>query len=494
MSRSLPARFLAAAILVISGCADANDPVRVLSRTVDALGGRDRVLGVTALLLDGEGENYNLGQNVLPDAELPMFRVTEFRRTIDFENGRWRQEQMRTATFVTANTAPTPQITALDGDVAFNVAPNGTATRLAETAAADRRKELYYHPIGFLRAALAPGATLRYEARDSLHDVMHLDAAGGTYAMVIERATRLPVAITSPAAHGNLGDVVVETRFADYADAGGVQLPMRLTTMLDRYMTADIRLTGATPGTAGAELEAPADVRSATPPAATVNVAVEDVAPGVWLLAGQSHHSVLIEFADHLLLVETPQSEARTMAVIARARELRPEKPLRFAVNTHHHFDHSGGVRAAIAEGLTVVTHAANTAFYGEIASRPWTIQPDALAGAPREPQIEGVDRLRVFQDATRTVEVHTIEGNPHAGTLLMVYLPAERVLIEADVYTPPAADAVNVPPAVFAPNLAENIDRLNLRVDRIVPIHGRMVPMSMLENAATAAGSAPVR
>ncbi|MCI0432075.1 MAG: MBL fold metallo-hydrolase [Gemmatimonadetes bacterium] len=472
-------------------CADANDPASILGRTADALGGRDRVRAVRTLVLEGTGENYNLGQNPLPDAELPMFQVNEFRRTIDLENGRWRQDQVRTPTFMTGITASQRQIIALDGDVAFNVAASGTETRAADAVATSRRQELLFHPIGFLNAALAPGAVLRYEARDSAHDVVHLDAGGASQAMVIDRTTRLPVAIVASTAQANLGDVVIETRFADWAETGGLQLPMRITSLTDRWVTSDLRLTAATVDVEVAQLAASDAVRTAAAPAPAVNVAIEDIAPGVWLLAGQSHHSVVIEFADHLMVVEAPQNEARTLAVIAQARELRPDKPVRWLVSTHHHFDHSGGIRAAMAEGITIVAHAASEAFYREIASRPRTVEPDALARAPRDPQIEPVDRLRVFQDASRTVEVHTIEGSPHAGTLLMVYLPAERVLIEADVYSPPAPDAVNPAPAVFAPNLLENVRRLNLRVERIAPIHGRVVPMAMLETAAAAAAAA---
>ncbi len=232
--------------------------------------------------------------------------------------------------------------------------------------------------------------------------------------------------------------------------------------------------------------------RAAPPPAPTVTVTVDTVAPGVWFLAGQSHHSVAIEMRDHLLLVEAPVSEARTLAVIRRARELRPAKPLRAVINTHHHFDHAGGVRAAMSEELPVVTHTGNVAFFRDLARRRHQIVVDSLAANPRaarRARVEGVAAKRVMSDGTRTVEIHHIRGSPHAETLLMVYLPAERLLIEADVYTPPAPNAASPPPpAVFAPNLVENIDRLGLQVDRVVPIHGRVVPMSDLRAAAQAA------
>jgi glyoxylase-like metal-dependent hydrolase (beta-lactamase superfamily II) len=206
-----------------------------------------------------------------------------------------------------------------------------------------------------------------------------------------------------------------------------------------------------------------------------VNVAVERLAPGVWLLAGQSHHSALVEFSDHLMLIEAPQSEARTLAVIAKARELVPGKPLTTLVSSHHHFDHSAGLRAAVAEGLTVIAQQANVAYYEEAAKRPFTVQPDALAKHPRPLSIEGVDDARVVEDATRRVELYHIAGNPHADTLLMAYLPRERLLVEVDAFSPGSA----VHP--YAANLLQNIRDRKLRVDRIVPLHGTVVPLSEL-------------
>jgi glyoxylase-like metal-dependent hydrolase (beta-lactamase superfamily II) len=161
---------------------------------------------------------------------------------------------------------------------------------------------------------------------------------------------------------------------------------------------------------------------------------------------------------------------------------------VRAVINTHHHFDHAGGLRAAMSEGLTVITHAGNVAFFRDLARRRYQIVEDALSRTPRTPRVEGVATRRVLADSTRRVEVHHIRGSQHAATLLMVYLPAERLLIEADVYSPPAPNVTSPPPAIFAPNLVANIDRLGLQVDRIVPIHGRVVPVSDLRAAAQTA------
>ena len=160
--------------------------------------------------------------------------------------------------------------------------------------------------------------------------------------------------MTSAAYHPNLGDVTIETTFSDYEDVDGLKLPAHLVTRLDRFTRDDLRFTTQTLDANAADAVAPEAVRAAAAPPLVPpqNVTVEEIGQGIWRLAGGSHHSVLFEFADHLTLFEVPQSEARARAVIARARELRPGKPLTHAIVSHHHFDHTAGVRAAVAEGL----------------------------------------------------------------------------------------------------------------------------------------------
>src|SRR5205823_14624846 len=134
-------------------------------------------------------------------------------------------------------------------------------------------------------------------------------------------------------------------------------------------------------------------------------------------------------------------------------------------------FDHSGGVRAAVSEGLTVVTHKANAAFYQDAVSRAHTLAPDALAKKPKPIKIETVDDVMHLKDDTMAVDLYPIAGSPHADTLLMAYFPKQRLLVEADVYSPGGALAP------YAPNLLENITKRKLRIDRSVPLHGVIGP-----------------
>jgi hypothetical protein len=69
---------------------------------------------------------------------------------------------------------------------------------------------------------------------------------------------------------------------------------------------------------------------------------------------------------------------------------------------------------------------------------------------------------------------------------MLMVYLPKEKILIEADAYTPPPPNGQPMtPPSVFNVSLVDNIKNQGLVVDRILPLHGRIVPVAELHRAA---------
>jgi glyoxylase-like metal-dependent hydrolase (beta-lactamase superfamily II) len=146
---------------------------------------------------------------------------------------------------------------------------------------------------------------------------------------------------------------------------------------------------------------------------------------------------------------------------------------------SHHHFDHSTGLRAAIAEGLTIVTQAGNEAFVKEMAARRFTRTPDTLAKAPKPVTVVAVGDTHTVTDGARQLLLYHVAGNPHSDTMLMAYLPRERLLIEADAFSPGGSYHP------YAANLLGHIERLKLRVDRIIPLHGTIQPFSALVAAA---------
>ena len=472
-----------------ASCARATPEQQIVNDAAEAMGGAEAIRAAATMVIEGEGTQYNPGQDVTPSASGQTFAVTNYRRAVDLAAGRARTELTRQPNFTFfQGPQPQKQVQGIDGAVGYNVAANGNAARIPDAAAGDRRAELYHHPLVAMRAALDPMAVVANPRPDGSASLVDVTAADGArFMLAIDATTKLPVRVVTQADNTNLGDIVVSTTFEGYQASGGLQLPTSLTTRWDNLTIAEVRVSSTTVGGDTGDLAAPeaavsAPAISGPPP---VTVAEELLAPGIWYLAGGSHHSVLVEFSDHLMLIEAPQNDARALAVIAKARELVPGKPLTQVVNSHHHFDHSGGIRAAISEGLTVVTHEGNAGFYDEVATRPHTINPDALARNPKPVTVEtvGADG-REYTDGTMTVNLYPVTG-AHSETMLMAYFPRQRLLVEADVYNPGGAVQM------FAGAFLETIKARNLRIDRIVPLHAKVAPFAQFVKEATAAAPA---
>jgi glyoxylase-like metal-dependent hydrolase (beta-lactamase superfamily II) len=481
--RSFVICYLSFVISVSAACTPKPPDQQFLDDAMNAVGGRERIATIKTIAIEGNGVNYNLGQDMKPEASTQQFAISGYMRKIDVENGRQRIEQTRTPKFpYFQGQQPQTQVLSIDGDVAFNQTPNGAA-RIAAAGEKDRRMEFFHHPVTALRAATGPQTTIS-NVRTS-GNVRQADFAlrDLQWTMTID-PTGVPLSISSKTYHPNLGDVVMTTTFAQYEDVNGVKLPRAMSGKVDDFTIYEITATSQFVDADLGDIAAPASV-SQPAPSAPPSVVVTPVGKGVWFMAGQSHHSVLVEFSDHLMLIEAPQSEARTLAVIAKAKETVNNKPLTQLVTTHHHFDHTAGMRAAISEGMTVITQAGNRAWVDDMARRPHTIQPDTLAKNASRLDIETVDDEKEIKDRSMTVQLFHVAGNPHSDTMLMAYIPSLRVLVEVDAFSPGAA--VNP----YAANLLENVTKRNLRVDRIVPLHGAIVPFAELVKVGAPASKA---
>lgn len=472
-------RWIATALtaLVVAACAPPTPEQQVIDDAANALGGASHIKSLKALTIQGTGTAPNAGQNRTPDDDLPVWKVNEYTRTIDLANSRMRAQQVREAKFLFAGDLVQRQTQGIDGDAAYTVAANGTIARAGGTAARDRRIEFLHHPITVVRSILDSDVTLnnlRAKAGERLVDVTM--PGGDVLMLAIDLMTHLPSRVVSMVDNPNMGDVSIETRFADYEDVDGVKLPRRLTTKMDTYLQLDLQVSKNTLDGDVSDLAIPAEIKQAKvpdPPAMVVTA--EPVAKGIWWLAGSGNHrSVVFEFDDHLVLYEAPLNEARTKAVIDKARTLSP-KPLTKVIVSHHHFDHSGGIRTAIAEGLTILTHRSNETFFKALVARQHLIAPDALEKNHRQATFEFMDDRLTLKDKSMEVQLYYLLDNPREGTNIYAYVPRDRILVQADLY-----DATWLRHS-WGENVLQNLDKRGLKPEKSVPVHGVIEPFTQM-------------
>jgi glyoxylase-like metal-dependent hydrolase (beta-lactamase superfamily II) len=479
------------------------------ARGNDPLAAAAQLLGADAvrtLRVRGSGATFTVGQDFAPTDPWPRVTLTHYTMAIDFGAGNLQQDLTRTmgATMPRGGGVPffgeLRQTQGLDRGLAWNapddpdpsaaslpVAPctppedGGTPPKAA--AAPDSevpcRLMLWATPQGFLKAAKANHATVTSTAGDT--EVSFL--IRGKYRMKgVLNAKHQVERIRTWISQSIVGDMLVETEYSAYRDFGGVWFPSRIVQKEDGFPSLDLTVASVV-ANEPVTITTPAGLaNAATPPPM---VTPQKLADGVFWLTGGSHHSLAIEMKDHIVLVDTPNGEARALAVIAKAKELIPGKAVRFVIAMHHHWDHMGGIRTAIAEGATIVTHGSNRLLLERAATAPHTIQPDRLAGSHRRLEMQAVGDEGQMTDGSRTIKLHRMTGFDHTDDMLLVYLPKERILAEADAYSPPETPTTPLiaPKVPYAAALYDNVRRLKLDVGTIVPFHGlRTADMAEVE------------
>ena len=453
----------------------------------DALDRAAKTMGASelkTLRYTADGTGYTFGQAFKPGLAWPKIKLHSVTRSVNYDTGSMRDEIVLSRAEALGgggypHTGEQRNDQYVSGTYAWNVAGNAPAP--GPRFLSDRIHQLWITPHGALKAAMKNRASARTKPMNGFTAVAFTEPGRFSATVFIDDAG-LVERVESIAPDPVLGDTKSVTTYSDYRNVGNIKFPGRIRQTQGGFPVLDLTVRDVQPN-AQVDIQVPEPVRTATE-----RVAVDKVTDGVWFIGGGSHNSVAIEMKDHLILVEAPLNEGRTGPVIDAVRKLAPGKPIRYVINSHQHFDHSGGLRTAAAEGATIVTHAQNKAYFEKAFAVPNTVSPDRLAKSKKRPTFRAFDERMTLSDGSRSVELHHIRDSHHTDSFLLVYLPKEKLLIEADAFTPGPPNAP--PPKQPNPhhtNLIENVERLNLAVDRILPLHGRVVPVAELYTAAGA-------
>ena len=500
---------VSATLTILVGTAAAQDVQDVL-REVSANMGAD---GLNCISYTATGYVGLVGQTYDIRDDWPRVAVSSYTRSVNYTERSMHEERVLTqGDYPALGGGRQPiqgerrQVLRVVDDYAWNM--QGNDPQPVPAVAEQRQLDIWLTPHGFLKAAMEGNPTLitRYEAgalgglsstvqrRQRIVSLTLLDRYRVNATVNPENLIeRIQTWIPNPVR----GDLNYEVEYSDWETYDGVQFPTHFHHHTDwddetqppnyngGHNSLDLRITGVQPNECGPDLSVPASVRQATVP--PVQVESQELAEGIYYLTGGSHHSVAVEFDDFTTVIEAPQNQARALAVIEEVYRLVPDKPIRYVVNTHHHFDHLGGVRTLFHEGATIVAHATNRNFYKQevLTYAPRTLEPDLLSLHPPTEfaegyQLEMVDVKSAITDGERILEVFYVQSNPHSEGMLMAYLPAERILIEADLFTPPPPDAPPPSqPSAAQVALYENVMAYGLDPSTIAPLHGRTVPWS---------------
>jgi len=455
------AGFAVAALFILT--VSAQDARTVIANASKAIG----VDTLKTVQYSATGMDFALGQAPNPSSPWPKFINKSYTRAINFETPASRIERVRVQ-------GENPPHGGGQQPLVGDQPVNQTIIVNAETPWV-QQLEIVMMPHGFLRAAAAKNATVeaktvggkKYNVVSFLGDNK---AKVNGYINDQNLVERIETWIDNPF----LGDMAFEAIYSDFVNAGGAMFPRHIVQKQGGYPIFDLTVNDVK-ANAAVTIQPPqgrggagAPAAAAASPAATS----EKLGDGVYLIGG-GYAGIAIDFKDHITIIETGQSEPRGLAVIAEAKRLIPNKPVKYVVNTHSHIDHSSGLRAAVAEGATILTHQINKAYLEKTLSIPHTLNPDKAQQNGKKPIVEAVGEKKVLTDGTHVVELHHMTNFGHHDGMLLVYFPKEKVLLEADGYNPqPTTATPPNPPSPFTTSLLDNIRRLRLDVQRIVPVH----------------------
>jgi glyoxylase-like metal-dependent hydrolase (beta-lactamase superfamily II) len=422
------------------------------------------------------GQSKSIGE---PMGPVNLTLITQYTRTIDFGQSADPTALVSRATGPTqpptVQGAPTPT----PGVFNQNITGAQAGTNWAQAL------NIWTTPWGFVKGAAANTATVRQQGRQrvvSFSPANIKSPSEQSYTMTgYINNQNLVTKVETRVDHAVAGELLVEFDYSNYQNMNGLQVPTRIVQRQAGVQTFDASIASATPNPSNlAELLTPPPPpggrgAAGAPPAPAPQAAggprapVERIGEGVFKIGG-NYTSLAVDMGDHILVVESGQSDARGMAVMAAAKQAIPNKPVRFVVNSHPHFDHAGGLAAAVAEGAIILTHRNNEQVLERLLGGPRSLIGDSLSKVSnRRPNVvEGIGDRDVRQGTSgKVVELHRIP-NEHSDGMLAVYLPVEKALWTADI------TVVNPTPAQLGVvrSAVEALNRLKLDYNAWIPAH----------------------
>ena len=494
------AAFLLAILLVVVSCATVHQRGRALTtRAVEAVGGADKLASIKTLSVKVEYKYWEPEQSMIPGGEMRFANDSTLDAVYDVASGATRIDYVRKFAYPTPRTFTFTEIVTPEAGYVAGIDSNGrnkqsldsrppahamSGLRLAAVQRELRRVssllmfDMYKHPdrvsgVDDVTVGGVAYPAAEYRATDDQ-----------TFTVMFDRASGLPARIRSLDYDNVWGDVTYDLVLSGWQTFDGLKVATSRKYELNGRPVVVIKITDAkiNASLAADRLAIPAAFKTGAPKPATGAVPYQwvirrqfigtymdsdavthdtrgsqglrlvQLAPGVQHVTGGTHHGLLVEMRDHLIVFDAPVTDVQSKWVLSQARTKYPNKPVKFLVLTHHHMDHVGGLRAYAAQGATIVVGRGAGEHFRRVLAAPFTRNPDLAARDLSGTEIVEVADKRVLGDGQREVHAYLIE-NPHATASLFGYVPAARLGFVTGIWSPgagPLPDTITPPLAAL--------------------------------------------
>ena len=504
----------AESFLLLSACTNGNGTQTtattaaetVLDKALAGIGGKAAVLGLSRFSYQATGVRGLILEALRPESD-PVER-TDFVTTVshDLAGNKMRLDIHRDVDFLGAQ--PTHDFSeVIAGNLGVIIGVQGLrggpelTDMLSERSAAIRAEQRLLNPIILLKEAAAnpsiaaDGGTETFDG--AAHDKLVIQTDVSPVTLFIRQGDGTISKLSTQENDMLRRDTKLEVLFSDWRKSPEISFPMKASLILggQTLLTETRTSTQVNPAFEAAKFAFPAGAAPAfnaqfaergrkssqyfqmfaavglpREGSQTVITATE-LEPGVFHLTGGSHHSMVVEQSSGIVVAEAPLDDVRSAALIAWIKGRFPGKPITHAaVATHHHVDHSGGLRHFAAEGATIVGHVSAKTFWDQVFTARSTILPDALEKNRKAVKIESVPAGGKFTiaDSLRPVTIYEV-ASTHAADIVAIVADNEGCVFVSDIYSPGPGGTANAGTA----ELAAAIDKHNIHVHIIAGGHG---------------------
>jgi hypothetical protein len=518
-------------LTVLSACtlvACTTPPTReqaLVSRAVDAMGGPEAIAGVKTVTFKGTSKFWEPEQSDVPGGEARFAAEGSFEGLVDVASRRSRIDWDKSFAYPSPRNFKYSEIVTPKAGFVLGVDSNsrnaqsqqhGAHSMSSLRLAATQRELLRVGLSGLLLAMHRSPGQVAPAADVSAHGRSYPAATYRGITIAFDPQSGLPAFARTLDYDGIWGDVTYDYVYSEWREVSGLKFPMSGSYQLNGRTVQETNLSdfAVNPIVDFSRLEPPAAVQAgAAAPAtgyvpyqwvlrrqfigtyldsenpsydtrASQGLRLQELAPGVHHVVGGSHNSLLVEMADHLIVIDSPVSDAQSNWVLKTAKERFPGKPLRWVVQTHHHMDHTSGVRAFLAEGATLVVGQGAGAHYRRFLSAPMNRNPDMKPYDFNRTPILEVPESHVMSDSQgRQVIAYVMMDSPHAKATLMGWVPHARLGFVTDIWSPG-------PPLPPKPNpglmsVVNTVKRAGLQPERFAGGHGTSADYASLARLA---------